>query len=238
MIVEFDEVNLDGPHGERRNFFSEPERQNWVPIYHSAPVTASTDSDITRQQFPLALAWALTHWKAQGMTLRRARVCMRRAVAGAAGVGYVAVTRVKHVEHLVFEEDLPAWEDFQAAKCKPVFRQRRRMELRFLARFSRTLRKYGATDACCEADRWTAHEVQVAESLLKVLRARARRELEAARLERGKVRQTEDTWPWLPSGPDIPGEVAAAVAFVCEDGVPTEVARSRKGCRAICIYLL
>ena len=48
----------------------------------------------------------------------------------------------------------------------------------------------------------------------------------AARLERGKVRQTEDNWPWLPSGPDIPGEVAAAVAFVCEEGVPIEVARS------------
>ena len=49
------------------------------------------------------------------MTLRRVRVCMRRAVAGAAGVGYVAVTRVKHVEYLVFEEKFPAWEDFQAA---------------------------------------------------------------------------------------------------------------------------
>ena len=108
LIVEVDEVNLDGPHREGRTFYSKPGRQNWVPIYRSAPVTASTGSDITRQQFRLALAGALARWKAQGMTLRQARVCMRRAVAGAAGVGYVPVTRVKFVEHHVFEEDLPA----------------------------------------------------------------------------------------------------------------------------------
>ena len=106
------------------------------------------------------------------------------------------------------------------AKCKPVFRQRRRMELRFLARFSRTLRRYGATDAFCEADPWTTDEVAVAEALLKVLRARASRELEAARLERGKVLQSEDTWPWPPAGPDVAGEVAAAVSRVCEGDGP------------------
>ena len=108
VIVEFDEVNLDGPRGEMRSFFSEPERKNWVPVYHSAPVTATTDSDITRAQFPLTLAWALTHWKAQGMTLRRVRICMRRAVAGAAGVGYVVVTRVKHVERFACMGGFPS----------------------------------------------------------------------------------------------------------------------------------
>ena len=36
--------------------------------------------------------------------------------AGIAGIGYVVVTRVKHVEDLVFEEDLPPWEAFQEAK--------------------------------------------------------------------------------------------------------------------------
>ena len=53
-------------------------------------------------QFPLTLAWAWARWKAQGTTLHSVRICMRLAVAGAAGVGYVAATRVKHVEHLVF----------------------------------------------------------------------------------------------------------------------------------------
>ncbi len=55
------------------------------------------------------MAWALTHWKAQGMTLQRVRISMCDDAAGIAGIGYVAVTRVKHVEHLVFEEDLPSW---------------------------------------------------------------------------------------------------------------------------------
>ena len=86
---------------------------------------------------------------------------------------------MKHVEHIVFEEDLPAWEDFQAARAKPIFRQRRRMELRLLARFSRTLRRYG----CCERGPWSAGEAAVAEALLQVLRARGARELEAARLD-------------------------------------------------------
>ena len=73
----------------------------------SGPVASDHDSEITREQFPLTLAWALTHWKAQGMTLRRVRICLRGRTAAAPGVGYVAVTRVKHLEHLLFEVDLP-----------------------------------------------------------------------------------------------------------------------------------
>ena len=214
MIVEFDEVNLDGPSGEKRSFFSEPGRERWVPIYHSTPVAAASDGDITREQFPLTLAWALIHWKAQGMTLRRVRICMRSAAAGIAGIGYVAVTRVKHVEDLVFEEDLPPWEAFQEAKLKPAFRERRRMELRLLARFSRTLRKYGF----CERDPWSRPEADVAEALLKTLRARGRRELEAARLERGQAQQSVNAWPWPPAGPDVVGEMAVAAGRVVEAG--------------------
>ena len=142
------------------------------------------------------------------MTLERVRICMRDAAAAIAGIGYVAITRVKHIEHLVFEEDLPSWEAFQEAKRKPGFRQRRRMELRFLAKFSRTLRRYGF----CEEDRWTPAESNVAQELLSVLRARGQKELRAARLERGKAHPTEDTWAWPPAGPDVAAEIAAAAA--------------------------
>ncbi len=130
VIVAFDDVRL--PDG--KTFFpKEAGKERWVPIFRSAPVVSQSDDQITREQFPLTLAWALTHWKAQGMTLKRVRICMRDAGATIAGIGYVAITRVKHIEHLVFEEDLPSWEAFQEAKRKPGFRQRRRMELRFLA---------------------------------------------------------------------------------------------------------
>ena len=87
MIVEFDDVNPDGPSGEKRSFSSEPVRKRWVPIYHSAPMAPSSDGDITREQFPLTLAWALTHWKDQGVTLRRVRICMRSAAVASRGSG-------------------------------------------------------------------------------------------------------------------------------------------------------
>ena len=46
------------------------------------------------------------------MTLKRVRICMRDAAAATAGIGYVATTRVKHIEHRVFDKDLPSWEAF------------------------------------------------------------------------------------------------------------------------------
>ena len=131
------------------------------------------------------------------------------------------VTRVKHVEHIVFEEDLPAWEAFQEAKLKPAFRERRRMEFRLLARFSRTLRKYGF----CERDRWTAQEAEVSDALMRVLRARGRSELEASRLERGKVQQSDDAWPWPPAGPDVVGEMSVAAGRVSEGSFDAALVR-------------
>ena len=54
-------------------FFDEskyPERRQWVPFF---PREAKEEHDnaITRTQYALTLAWALTPWKAQGMTLER-----------------------------------------------------------------------------------------------------------------------------------------------------------------------
>ena len=112
------------------------------------------------------------------MALRRVRVCVRSGAADITGAGYVAVTRVEHVEHLVFEGGLPSREALQEARPEPKFRERRRVALRLLVRFSRTLRKY----RCCERDAWAEQDAAVAEALLEVLRARGARELGAARL--------------------------------------------------------
>ena len=86
-----------------------------VPIFMSRTF-AESDSKVSRHQFPLVLAWALTHWKAQGMTLRRARIRMSNRTASQPGIGFVAITRVKHPSHLVFDTDLPPWEHFQEAQ--------------------------------------------------------------------------------------------------------------------------
>ena len=93
------------------------------------------------------LAWAVTHWKAQGMTLARARVRVGRNVAGQPGVAFVAVTRVGHSWHLMFDTDLPDFEAFDQARYKEEFRSRERFDLRLKATQSRTLRKYGDCSA-------------------------------------------------------------------------------------------
>jgi hypothetical protein len=103
VVVEFDDIDLGeeqalDEHGDpvvqagqfvfrRKNFFPSlveslgcdergvPRADRCVPIFHSQN-GAESDDKVSRSQFPLVLAWALTHWKAQGMTLRRTRVRM------------------------------------------------------------------------------------------------------------------------------------------------------------------
>ena len=123
------------------------------------------DEGVRREQFPLVLAWAVTHWKAQGMTLPRARVQLSDRSAGLHGVGFVAGTRVKHPTHMVFENDLPGYEKFMAVKETQAFRQRKRFELLLEARASDTIRKYGF----CEADLWTPEDSKRAQALLERL---------------------------------------------------------------------
>ena len=160
VLVEFDELKLGvDEQGRARSFFpDDPEKRRWVPIYRRTQYSTS-EHGVARQQFPLTLAWAFTHWKSQGMNLPLARIRIGARVAAMAGVGYVAVSRVTHLRKLIFDVDLPPWEVFQQARDKAAFRSRRRFELRLQARFSRTLRKYGF----CEADPWTRKEAVGAE---------------------------------------------------------------------------
>ena len=106
VLVEFDDIDLGfeseiGPDGKtrskRRMFFPELEEvlgldakgkpRAWrvVPIFRESR-SSSTDDDVSRSQFPLTLAWALTHWKAQGMTLGPYRVRMGKRIAAATGI--------------------------------------------------------------------------------------------------------------------------------------------------------
>ena len=105
----------------------------------------------------------------------KVRIAMSAKTAGMAGIGFVAVTRVRHPRDLIFWRDLPAYEDFQKQREKKNFRARRRFELRLEAKASRTLRRYGF----CAEDRWSRAEARAAEDLLGKL------------WERGELRRAE-----------------------------------------------
>ena len=205
VFVEFDSVNLGvDESGRPRSFFpNDPVRKNWVPIYHQE-ISSTVVEGVKRANFPLTLAWALTHWKAQGMTLDKVRVHLSNRTAGVPGIGFVACTRVRHPWDLVFEEDLPEYEHFMKGLRTEAFRERKRFELRTEARASRTLRKYGY----CEADLWTGEESRMAAQLLDGLVVA--REEQKRRLT-NTLFVDSDTWLWGDSSPDFVGDLGKQV---------------------------
>jgi ATP-dependent exoDNAse (exonuclease V) alpha subunit len=94
-----------------------------VPIFRQK-VSSSVEEHVKREQYPLTLAWALTHWKAQGMTLDKVRVSLTELSVAMPGIAFVAMTRVRHPWDLVFDEDLPELSHFLQARHAPVFRAR------------------------------------------------------------------------------------------------------------------
>ena len=218
VVVEFDEVNMPmeqkvDEHGqpvfddakqpvmERVRFFPDiPGTERCVPIFREE--ASDSGSGVTRRQFPLTLAWALTHWKAQGMTLSRVRIRLGDKIASTVGMGYVAVTRVKHPWDIVFDTDLPSYDTFMKAQSKPVFRARQRFVLRLEAKSSRTLRRYGF----CEADPWTLEDAELADLLLRHLEGKAATEREALGMA-----GDHDAWPWKNEEPPVARFMAAAV---------------------------
>ena len=191
LIVEFDDVNLKDEDGQRRTFFpGEPDKARWVPVFRE-DVHSVNDEGVSRSQFPLVLAWALTHWKAQGMTLAAARVHLSEKTVAVPGLAFVACTRVRHPWDLGFEDDLPEYEHFMKARATKPFRRRKRWELRLQQRASNTLRKY----RFCEEDEWSKDEADAAASLLLALERLAERRRDALRDGPGPVVDA-DTWLW------------------------------------------
>jgi exonuclease III len=186
------------------------EYAKYVPIFRlDAP--SKFDENVVRQQFPLTLAWAITHWKSQGMTLKRVRVRIGTNVAGQVGVAFVAVTRVGHPWSLMFETDLPEYDAFEAAKWREEFRSRERFELHLRAKASRTLRKY----RFCEEDVWTEREAMLANELLLHVESAASLQRRREGLD-GDV----DAWPWPDvDEPPVVVECAAAAERLVRDGV-------------------
>ena len=111
-MLEVDEVDKEGNQVCRpRTFFPGlvlgPDKKGkerslkCVPIFRHG-VSASSDEGVVRRQFPLTLAWALTHWKAQGMTLERVRIRLSAKTARQAGIGFVVNSKERPAQCCLF----------------------------------------------------------------------------------------------------------------------------------------
>ena len=76
-----------------------------VPVYPRE--IFDPQNDMSRVQFPVVLGWALTPWKAQGLTLKRAIVEIGKAVSET-GVLFVALSRVRHPDDLMLDDYFPS----------------------------------------------------------------------------------------------------------------------------------
>ncbi|XP_057836138.2 uncharacterized protein LOC131046421 [Cryptomeria japonica] len=81
MVIEF--KNYTGPHWDNAN-------PKFVPI---TPITRGS-----RTQVPLAMAWALTIHKSQGLTLAKATINIGKTEKQ--GLTFTALSRVKSLHHL------------------------------------------------------------------------------------------------------------------------------------------
>jgi len=82
-----------------------PVRRSWL----------NGSSHCTRLQIPLRLSWAVTIYKAQGLTLSKAVVDIGKKEFSS-GLTYVACSRVCHLKDLLFTEPFP-YECLSKSQC-------------------------------------------------------------------------------------------------------------------------
>ena len=100
IIIEFDDYH--GPP-----FFSEPNRAKWVPILpekYQWPSNTLEEDTHFREQFPISLAWGLTVWKSQGMTIKSPLAYDLGKSEPEAGLTYVACSRMTNVNNLYIDK--------------------------------------------------------------------------------------------------------------------------------------
>ena len=96
VFVTFDDYDLDGPH------LTSNDGKAFVPIFRSKREFYRGATALSRTQFPLMEAFAVTIHKAQGMTVDRAVLDISQPDF-ALGMSYVAVSRVRSLGGIMFE---------------------------------------------------------------------------------------------------------------------------------------
>jgi hypothetical protein len=229
-------VVVDFPFYEGPPFFAEDARRTWVPILPRT-VTDDVQRDVSRTQIPLILAWAITPWKAQGMTLRRAVVNLGKA-AQKPGVLFVALSRVRHPDDLMLDDNFPDFRQLMRVRRNEAFKQRQLWEKQRHADFARTIRKHCRESNVFGADlAWTEQEAAVAEQLLRSVRALPSGTLQADWLPAAKtampnvgVDTLADVWERLQ---EFPHNVEVAEARGAIDHMDLADARDAKGRRLL-----
>ncbi|KAJ5111720.1 hypothetical protein NUU61_001350 [Penicillium alfredii] len=112
LLIEFD--NYTGP-----TFRSEP---RYIPILPYKREYSYGNITCTRTQFPLTLAYGITIHKSQGLTVNQA-VLNISAPDFAAGLSYVAVSRVKRLDGILFEEPFD-YECFRRTRLSATMKMR------------------------------------------------------------------------------------------------------------------
>lgn len=101
LLVHFEEY--EGPVLESNDESVEIDGVNVVPIFQLTSEFKSKNKQCERTQFPFFLAWAITIHKAQGLTLKETVQNIKHG-DHAPGMTYVGVSRVKQLQHIMFEE--------------------------------------------------------------------------------------------------------------------------------------
>jgi ATP-dependent DNA helicase PIF1 len=92
--------SYDGPTFDDAN----PDAKKVVPIFRATRDFVVEKQACTRTQFPLVLAYAMTIHKAQSASLDKARLNLGARRDFAVGLTYVAISRVRTLQGLLFEE--------------------------------------------------------------------------------------------------------------------------------------
>ena len=93
-------VEMDVYSGPR--FFTGEGKEKWVPLLPQKYCwqKSSGGNDHYRLQFPICLAWGLTVWKAQGMTITTKLGYDLGTTEPEAGLTYVALSRMTDISNL------------------------------------------------------------------------------------------------------------------------------------------
>ena len=158
-------ILVDFPCYSGPPFLTCAHQHHWVPVL-ARSARCDEDRAITRTQFPLCLAYALTPWKAQGMTL--AQVIVKLRTAGAKpGVLLVALSRVRHPDDILLEDDFPSYTQILSQSKSANFQARQQWEKIALVKFARTIRKHMRDPDVFSADVvWTSEDARIATALL------------------------------------------------------------------------